>query len=140
MRAKDGSGRFQWNAGAWFGAEAGSTAWLFILAGETAPKSSVAVTCLGICAAAPWVLGYMLWRKRDRLAPYPAIQALVACIGAFTLLALLIADYFQVLAVIEARIMTTPRQAYWILCIFPLLMIQFAFLERAALNRKRSKR
>jgi hypothetical protein len=126
MKAKGSSGRFQWNAGGWFGSQLGSTVWLFILAGEMLPKSSLVATWLGLCAAAPNILGCILRMKRDRLAPYPALQSLVGGIGAFTLLALLIADHFHVLPILDSRLMTSPRQAYWVMCIFPLLMAQFA--------------
>ena len=32
MQCKRGTGRFQWNTGGWFGAQVGSTCWLFFAA------------------------------------------------------------------------------------------------------------
>jgi hypothetical protein len=93
---------------------------------------------LAFCAAAPNLLGCMVWMRRDRLAPYPAIQCLVAAIGVFTLLAFIVADHLQVLPILDSRFMTSPRQAYWVLCLFPVLMAQFAFLEHTASKRNRT--
>ena len=139
MKPKLGTGAFQWNAGGWFGSQLGSTLWLFILAGEMVPKSVFAATWLFVCAAAPNILGCILWMKRDRLAPYPAIQFLIAAIGAGTLVALLVADHFLVLASIDSRWKSSPRQAYWVLCIFPMLMAQAAWLERSASKRGKTR-
>ena len=68
--------------------------------------------------------------KRDRLAPYPAIQFLVATVGVFTLLALIEADRFRILPIIESRLTTSPREAYWLMCLFPILMAYFAFRNK----------
>lgn len=136
MKPKQGTGRFQWNAVGWFGSQIGSTVWLLILAGETVPKSALAAGWLAFCAIAPNILGSILWIKRDRLAPYPAIQFLVAGIAVFTLLALMLADHFLVLPIIDSRFATSPRQGYWVMCMFPILMARFAWLERAASKRE----
>jgi hypothetical protein len=138
MKAKQGNGRFQWNAGGWFGGQVGSTVWLFILAGETFQKSPHAAMWLTFCAAAPNVLGCLLWTRRDRLAPHPTLQFLIAGIGLFSILALFIADYFHVLPIIDSRFMTSPRQGYWVMLIFPLLMAQFALMELAGVNRNKT--
>ncbi len=135
MKVKQGNRKFRWNTWGWFGSQIGSTAWLFIVAADTVPKSALAATWLASCAAAPNILGCILWMKRDRLAPYPAIQLLITGIGVFTLLALLIADHFSVLPIIDSRLMASPRQAYWLLCIFPLLMAWFAYMEHTQANR-----
>jgi len=71
-----GTGGFQWNTGGWFGGQIGSTLWLFIVAYETLPKSASAAAWLAFCAAAPNILGCLLWQKRDRLRPYPAFSVL----------------------------------------------------------------
>ena len=138
MKAKQGNGRVQWKAGGWFGGQVGSTVWLFILAGETFQKSPPAAMWLTFCAVAPNVLGYMLWMNRGRLAPHPALQFLIAGIGLFSMLALLTADYFHVLPIIDSRFMTSPRQGYWVMLIFPLLMAQFALMERASVKRNKT--
>ena len=138
MNPKPGTGRFQWNAGGWFGSQVGSTVWLFILAYQTVPKSAPAATWLLLCAVAANILGCILWMERDRLAPYLAIQCLVAAIGVFTLLALLVADHFLVLPIIDSRFMTSPRQWFWVICLFPLIMAQFALLEHAASKRNKT--
>ncbi len=130
MKPKQGTGRFQWNAGAWFGSQVGSTLWLFAASCQTFQKSVAAATWLIFCAAAPNIVGSILWMKRDRLAPYPAIQFLIATVGVFTLLALLEADRFRVLPIIDTHWTTTPRQAYRLMCLFPILMAFFAFQNK----------
>jgi len=117
-----GTGGFQWNTGGWFGGQIGSTLWLFIVAYETLPKSASAAAWLAFCAAAPNILGCLLWQKRDRLRPYPAIQCLIAALGMFTLLALVVADHFLVLPILDSEGIASPHRAYWLLCLFPVLM------------------
>jgi len=130
MNPKQGTGSFQWNAGGWFGSQLGSTLWLAAAACMVFPKSPSAAAWLAFCAVAPNIMGCILWTKRDKLAPYPAIQCLVATIGVFTLLAILLADHFLLLPVIDSRLMTSPRRVYWVVCLFPVLMAWFAFLNK----------
>lgn len=68
---------FQWNAGGWFGGQFGCTAWLLPASALTAPRSPI-VGLVGLgCFVAANALGVAIWRRRDRIAPYPAYQALL---------------------------------------------------------------
>jgi hypothetical protein len=138
MKPREGTGRFQWNAGGWFGSQVGSTLWLFILAYLMAPTSTTAAAWLAGCAVAPNLLGGILWMKRDRLAPYLAIQCLVAAVGVVTLLAFLVADHLRVLPILDSRFMNSPQQAYWVLCLFPVTMAHFAYMEHATSKRNKT--
>jgi hypothetical protein len=148
MAAKEpvvGPGQFQWNRGGWFGSQLGGTAWMLVGAAVLAPQAPwVAAWWAGCCALANAV-GTCLWLWRDRVKPYPAIQALLATCGAAGLLAVVAlhlfgpADVRLGVAWHEGRFILegppggTLRPAYAALLLgVPALMAYFAFVERAA--------
>jgi hypothetical protein len=89
-RPMAGPGCFSWNAGGWFGGQAGSTAWLLMGAVAIAPQApGVAAVWLG-CFAAANVAGFALWRRRDRIRPFPGIMAGLLAYGSAGLVALLV--------------------------------------------------
>ena len=79
--ARDG-GAFRWHAGAWFGAQIGSTLWLVILgvALSFRDDSSPGTAIIALAVAVNGI-GLILWEHRDRMRPYPAIQTLIAVVG-----------------------------------------------------------
>ncbi len=82
---RTGTGRFQWNAGGWFGAQLGSTLWLAILGTillRSAPREGV---ILLLCFLLPNAIGAALWMRRDRVPPFAGILALVGAAGAAAL-------------------------------------------------------
>lgn len=87
-----GLGQFQWNTGAWFGSQLGRTAWLLV----GATLLALQAIWVAVCWLASFVLanaiGTWLWRRRDRLRPYPALQLLCIVCAACGLLALLVLD------------------------------------------------
>jgi len=123
------SGAFRWNAGGWFGAQIGATAWialLGILLLFDAPLLGVLVLAL---ATAPNVIGIILWRTRERVGPYPATQILVAVSGAFALLTFVSLDVAGRIFILRAG---AGRHVYWILLVYPALMLVFHLRDRAA--------
>jgi len=98
MMAKEpmkGPGCFQWNTGAWFGSQLGSTCWMLVggaLYAFCAPL--IGVTFL-ICFAVANAIGTSLWLRRDRLRPYPAIQILLLVIAMSGLVALVTFDVLR---------------------------------------------
>ena len=126
-QAMAGPGNFQWNTGGWFGAQLGSTAWMLLAAAWMAPLAP-AVAAVGLlCFVLPNALGTWLWRRRDRMAPHPAIQVLTLLISGSGLLLLLTFDWFWPAAV--------PRESLWsgyaILLGVPVVMAGWFVLERA---------
>ena len=117
---------FRWNAGGWFGAQIGATAWialLGILLLFDAPLLGVLVLALAI---APNVVGTILWRMRKRIRTYPAVQALIVAAGLAGLMAIVSVD-------IAGRIPVRPRSsAYWSLLVYPFVMVVFHLRNRAA--------
>ena len=87
--AKRGDGAFQWNVGGWFGGQVGATLWLIglgVLLLVQGRLVGAGVLALGL---APNALGGLLWSRRARVSPYPAIQALVGASGLCALAAML---------------------------------------------------
>jgi hypothetical protein len=132
---KRGAGTFQWNLGGWFGAQIGSTLWLFIMGGILVSKDLVPGLVVIGCGLAPNLLGFLLWGRRDRIAPYTAIQTLFLVMGLCTLLAFIAIDSSGRVGELDPS-MKSPRHMYWMLLIFPALMGLFHFHERAG-KRKR---
>ena len=129
---RKGPGAFQWNAGGWFGAQIGSTLWLLILGlvfiGQT--KAEAGLSSLLAWAIANAV-GLYLWSRRSSLAPFVAIEILLAVMGLSTLGAFLLIEHFNELAGIDARFSSDPGKLYWLLALYPGLMVMFASQERA---------
>jgi len=83
-----GPGAFQWGRAGGFGGPIGATLWLHVLGGRSFVHSSslgAAILMLGIL---PNVVGVILWRKRNVVPPYPALQILVASTGLCVLAAI----------------------------------------------------
>jgi hypothetical protein len=123
-----GPGYFQWNAGGWLGSQLGGTLWL--LAGAAvfaAPAPPVALAWLG-CFAAANAAGWWLWRRRDRVRPYPALQGLLLACGACGLAAV---AALHLAGPAGAPLAGDPR-GYLALLAFPALMARFSRLEHAA--------
>lgn len=133
-RPMAGPGAFQWNRGGWFGGLMGSTAWLVVGAAVMASRSPIVASIWVACFAASNAFGFRLWACRDRIRPYPAIQALLVAIGAAGLLAFAALD---VLGPREApELVGAPREGYLAMLIVPGLMAQFALMERSSRKAK----
>jgi hypothetical protein len=87
---RPGPGRFQWNTGGWFGGQIGCTAWLLAGAVVTAAQAPWVAALWVLCWALANSVGTVLWLRRDRVAPYPAVQGLLASCAAAGLLAVVI--------------------------------------------------
>ena len=120
-----GGGHFQWNAGAWFGAQLGSTLWMALGSALLFARPDTHGLVPLACFAAANLSGTALWRARGRLAPYPAFQALLVVLG--------------LAAVVALSSMTQgledAARYYRGLIVFPVLMLVFHFLERSARSR-----
>ena len=125
---KAGSGRFQWNAGAWFGSLFGSPAWLlagtFEFASESIPLAAV---WLG-CYVAAIAIGTYLWSCRATLAPYPAIQALLFIIGVSVSVAM-VSAFFMRPDLLEQITWAPPWHSFIMLSVFPAVMRFLHFQE-----------
>ena len=88
--ARLGAGKFQWNAGAWFGAQLGSTSWMLTTAFMCFAESPLVASIFLASFLLTNQLGWMLWCARIRICPYTALQSFVglsACISCVSLVA-----------------------------------------------------
>jgi hypothetical protein len=140
-----GPGCSQWNAGGWFGGQIGGTAWLLV--------GAVVLSSQAPGVAALWLVGFAisnavglyLWRGRDRIRPYPALQILLAMLGVTGLLALIALDMLGPegvrmdlvwenggLRLVDKGSADTGRAYLFLLVFVPLLMAWFHWRDRSA--------
>lgn len=129
--SRDGHQAFRWNVGGWFGAQIGSTLWLFLLGGMLATEHASLGLAVLSCGLVPNAVGAFLWSRRRHLDPYLSLQGLVACVGLFTLTALVVLDCGNQLAAADPRFQEDPRRIYWFLLLYPALMLAFFLRQRA---------
>lgn len=77
--AISGPGRFQWEIGGWFGGVVGGSAWLVPVAVILAfnGQATLALLPAGSCLLM-LAVGTVLWQRRDRVRPFPALLAVLA--------------------------------------------------------------
>jgi len=126
---KPGPGKFQWNTGGWFGAQIGSTLWLLLLGGIILNTNVIIGSVLLFFFILPNVVGWITWRERRSIEPYPAIQALLGMIGLSSFFAVIVLDLSGYITKLEPGMRDSPKQPYVYLLIFPVLMIAFHFLN-----------
>ena len=127
-----GNGRFQWSTGGWFGAQIGATAYLVLLGILLTFQAPPAGILLLVCGLLPNIIGTLLWMRRDRLAPYPALQLLVATVFVFTALGLGGMVLCNAPFGVPTRYSVEARQAVWLILIYPGMMLMFHLQERSA--------
>ena len=77
-----GPGRIQWNSGGWLGASIGGTAWMLVTAGFLAVYGQLALACVpAVCCGLVLLTALLLWVRRDRVRPCPAIMALLGVLA-----------------------------------------------------------
>lgn len=125
-----GPGRFQWSAGAWFGSLFGGTAWLFLGAATLAPRAQNLAMTWAACGLASIAIGLWLWSLRERLLPYPAHMRLLLTlwIGAAVAIVSMVRSTPSAMESLQMN----RGLALGCLSVFPIVLIQFAILERTA--------
>ena len=138
--ALPGPGRFQWNRGGWFGSQLGCTAWMLVGAVVLVPHAPVVASVWLVCIAVANAIGSWFWWRRDRLRPYPALQALMLACGANGLLALvalhLLRPGLRISRPMGISLADEPRVILWLLVLFIALMTWFHLLEWGAKKEK----
>lgn len=134
--AREG-GAFRWHAGAWFGAQIGSTLWLVILgvALSLRDDSSPGTAIIALAVAVNGI-GLILWEHRDRMRPYPAIQTLVAVVGCAGFVAFWLLDQASAWSLAGTQV-SGARPPYALLLVFPAMMAMFALQEHATRRARR---
>ncbi len=120
---------FHWNIGGWFGGQLGASAWIAILGALYLAIDPLAgLAALGLFVAQN-ALGCWLWSRRIELAPYPAIQLLFGISLLAALAVLVLFDLRGHLGSLDPRL--SARSMYLVLLVYPAVMLQFWWLERA---------
>jgi hypothetical protein len=126
LEGKRGTGRFRWNRGGWFGGQIGATLWLVLLGCLLMAQGRVAGAAVLVLGLLPNLVGLLLWRRRHRLSPYPAVQLLLATAGISALVSMLVLLHSGV----PLSSLQLPS-GLWFLGIYPGLMFVFHLQERA---------
>jgi hypothetical protein len=129
----DSSESFRWKAGVWFGPQLGGTLWLLLLGLVLLPKDALAAAVVLACFAGANIVGLSLWCRRRGSSAYPAIQWMIAACGAASLIAL---------AFLDTRpdsIEFAPAIPYWVLLIFPGVMLMLWLQRRPGARRSASR-
>ncbi len=73
-----GRGRFQWNAGGWFGGALGGSAWMFLAAVMLTANDQVLVATVPAAAfLTVTIVAIVLWRRRSYLSPFAGLMAMM---------------------------------------------------------------
>ncbi|MBI3786207.1 MAG: hypothetical protein HY270_22700 [Deltaproteobacteria bacterium] len=122
---------FQWNAGAWFGSQLGCTIWLLIYGMLSVAKDlwTAVLSIGGFFVLNAW--GVHLWRLRDRLAAYPAMQRFLLMSTPVVALLTFVANRRGVSQPPNPGDSVSTYLPYWIVLVCPALMLGMFVLERA---------
>lgn len=140
LQPQSGSGRFQWNAGGWFGSQVGSTAWMlgaaFVLLPDHVGPGIAAF--LGFLASN--VFGLVLYRKRSRMLPYPALQWLIGFVGVASVALVVYLNHSGVVDEVDPRLRYGQWGFYLLPVLFIGLMALFYWMERKTAQRRQTGR
>ncbi len=77
-----GPGRFQWNAGAWFGSSLGSSAWMLVTACFLLVSGQVILASIPITGFTLVLIGStLLWSRRHSIFPFSALMTLMGLLA-----------------------------------------------------------
>ncbi len=125
-QGKIGRGAFQWNRGGWFGGQFGSTAWMIVLGIVLLTQSRPAGAWVLLFAAGANAVGFALWNRRESVAPFPAIQILMATCG------LCAAAAWWCVSETGSAWQMEGELSAWVLLIYPGILAWFFLMEHAA--------
>jgi hypothetical protein len=132
-----GPGRFQWNAGGWYGSSLGSSAWMVItscfLVFHNQPLIAL-VPAVGL--AVTLLVSILLWTRRDRVYPFTSLMMLF---GFFAIAIPAVWFFVQLYGSTEVLAAMNWPVSTWtnlfVVSIVPAVMIWFLVLERIGINR-----
>ena len=116
----------QWNLYGWLGGQLGGSAWMLVagLLSFSADRTS-AVTVIVFFALANLV-GVILWRRRNRLSPYAAIQILLPVIGVLSLAAVYVLERAGIYETIQVGGTVSAKATYVVIAVVvAALMLMF---------------
>lgn len=128
-----GKGRIQWNAGGWFGSSLGGSAWMIVAACFLVSHNQ---QTLALVPAAAFVIillaSLLLWVRRDRIRPFPALMMLLGLLAIVTPLVLIAVPIYASRDVLTEMNGPASKWPTVVGCVLsPGIMIWFFFLERS---------
>lgn len=137
-----GPGRFQWNMGGWFGGQLGGTVWMLVGVVVLVPQAPEVAGVWLVCFAVANAIGSGLWWHRDRIRPYPALQALLFATGFHGLIALaalhVLRPGLRITRPKGVLLADDPRIIAFLLIMIVALMM-FCFLAERSARKERSR-
>lgn len=129
-----GKGRIQWNASGWFGSSLGGSAWMIVAACFLVSHNQ---QTLALVPAAGFVIilfaSLLLWVRRDRIRPFPALMMLLGLLAIVTPVVLISVPTYGSRDVLTAMNWPASKWPTVVGCVLsPGIMIWFFFLERSA--------
>ena len=140
-RSLVGPGRFQWNAGGWFGSSLGGSAWMIVTSCFLVFHNQPTLALLpAIGFAIVLFASLLLWARRDRIYPFHGLMALLGLLAiAIPLVAIVVPSYGSPAALAAMNWPASTWQTVLVCAIAPALMIWFLFLERSVTIKPDSK-
>jgi hypothetical protein len=137
-----GPGRFQWNAGGWFGSSIGSSAWMVVTSCFLAFHNQLTLALVPAVVFTIVLLASLLfWALRDRIYPFTALMALLGLLAiAIPLIWIVVSSYGSPAARAAMNWPVSTWTTIVVSSIAPVLMLWFLFLERSALPQNKSTR
>ena len=132
-----GPGHFQWNAGGWFGSSLGGSAWMIVtscfLALHDQPTLAM-VPAVGF--AIVLFASLLLWARRNRIYPFPAIMGLLGLlVVAIPLVIVVVSSNGSPAALAAMNWPASTWPTVLVCAIAPASMIWFLVLERSATTK-----
>ena len=132
-----GTGKFQWNAGGWFGSSFGSSAWMLVVTYYLVANSQSTVAMVpAIGFLVIMIAALLLWSRRDRIYPYAAMMTILG------LMAFVIPFVWMVVqnyGSLQSRAAMNWPNSQWstvfVFVLVPAMMVWFQYVERLAVSQ-----
>ena len=132
-----GPGRFQWNTGGWFGSSLGSSAWMIVISCFLVfydQRTLALVPAVGF--AIVLFASLLLWARRDRIYPFPAMMGLLGLLAiAIPLVWITVSLSGSPEALAKMNWPSSIWPTVLVCAIAPALMIWFLVLERSVITK-----
>ena len=133
-----GPGKFQWNAGAWFGSAIGGSAFMLLIAGFLFSHGQSRLALIpAIAFALISVISMAFWSNRHRIYPFSAIMVLLGLIATIIPIVLFSVDALARPAALAAMNWPTSLPLKVIAClVVPCTIWKLSILEREIVQQK----
>ena len=121
--------QLHWNVSGWLGAQLGGSAWMLI-SGILSFRlhTATAITVLTLFAITN-LIGFVLWRQRNRLSAHAGIQILFTALGIFGLATVFVLDRAGIYEAIQIGQSVSAKATYAVLVVVIVAMM-FMFYFR----------